>query len=63
LRKLKRAKTPDAEKISVVSEAFKIFRKEAVKRKRKVKRGEMMINEFSSWLAKQQNEVDILMDE
>ena len=63
LRKLKRAKTPDAEKISVVSEAFKVFRREAVERKRKVKRGEMMINEFSSWLAKQQNEVDILMDE
>ena len=63
LRKLKRAKTPDSEKISAVSEAFKVFRKEAVERKRKVKRGEIKLPEFSSWLAKQQNEVDKMMGE
>ena len=63
LRKLKRAKNPDADKISAVSEAFKIFRKEAVKRKNMVKRGEMELSDFSSWLFRQQNEVDKLMDE
>ena len=63
LRKLKRAKTPDVVKISVVSGAFEVFRKEAVERKGKVKRGEMKINEFSSWLAAQQNAVDKLMGE
>ncbi|MCL2775156.1 MAG: hypothetical protein FWD71_17680 [Oscillospiraceae bacterium] len=61
LRKLKRAKNPDADKIFVVSGAFKIFRKEAVKRKDMVKRGEMKITDFSVWLFKQQNEVDKLM--
>jgi len=63
VRKLKRAKTPDADKISLVSGAFEIFRKEAVKRKGMVKRGEMRAAEFSSWLFKQQNEVDELMGE
>jgi len=62
LRKLKRAKTPDAGRISAVSGAFEIFRKEAVKRKNMVKRGEMELREFSSWLFKQQNEVDALME-
>ena len=57
LRKLKRAKTPDVEKISLVTGAFEIFKKEAVERKGKVKRGEMQAAEFTSWLFKQQNEV------
>jgi len=62
LRKLKSAKNPDADKISVVSEAFEIFRKEVVRLKGMVKHGEMKLTDFTSWLAKQQNEVDRLMD-
>lgn len=42
--------------------AFHIFRKEAVKRKGMVKRGEMKLPDFSSWLVEQKNEVDRLMD-
>ena len=61
LRKLKRAKNPDVEKIAAVSEAFEMFRKEAVKRKSMVKREQMEIAEFTSWLAKQQNVIDSLM--
>ena len=63
VRKLKRAKTPDAEKISAVSEAFRVFRKEAVERKGKVKRGEMKISEFTSWIFTQQNEIDRIFEE
>lgn len=62
LRKLKRAKNPDADKISVVSEAFGVFRKEAVKRKGMARRGEIEPKEYTDWLFKQQNEVDRLMD-
>ena len=62
LRKLKRAKNPDADKIAIVSGAFEVFRKEAVERKGKVKRGEMKLTDFSDWLFKQQNEVDKLME-
>ncbi|MCL2774934.1 MAG: hypothetical protein FWD71_16535 [Oscillospiraceae bacterium] len=63
LRKLKRAKNPDVEKISVVSGAFEVFRKEAIKCKGMVKRREMGQKEYADWLFKQQNEVDKLMDE
>jgi len=63
LRKLKRTKNPDADKIVLISEAFEVFRKEAVKRKGKVKRGKITQKEYSDWLFKQQNEVDCLMDE
>jgi len=63
LRKLKRAKNPDADKLALVSGAFEVFRKEAVERKGKVKRGEMKLTEFSDWLFKQQNAVDKLMGE
>ena len=62
LRKLKRGKTADAEKAAVVSTAFKAFRKEAVRRKGMVKRSEMPITEFSSWLITQQDEIDRLME-
>lgn len=63
LRKLKRGKTADTEKAEIVGAAFKVFRKEAVRRKGLVKRNEMPITEFSAWLAEQQNEVDRLMGE
>jgi hypothetical protein len=46
-----------------VGAAFKIFRKEAVKGKGEVKRGEIKLTEFSSWLIEQQNAVDALMGE
>lgn len=62
LRKLKRRKTADTEKAAVVGEAFKVFRKEAVRLKKRVKDKEMPLSEFSSWLIEQQNEVDRLME-
>jgi len=61
LRKLRREKTADLEKTAVVEEAFKIFRKEAIKRKGMVKRGELEPSAFYAWLAEQQDEVDRLM--
>ena len=63
VRKLNRANNPDGEKIKTILEAFDVFKKEAVKRKGMVKRGEMGQKEFSDWLFKQQIEVDRLMDE
>jgi len=62
LRKLKRPQNSDVDKISAVSEAFKVFRKEAIKRKGMVKREEMKEADFTSWLMEQQGEVDKLMD-
>ena len=50
------------ERVAAVGEAFKAFRKEAVKYKGMVKRGEMKLTDFSSWLIERQNEVDRLMD-
>ena len=40
---------------------FDDFRKEAVRSKNKVKRGEIRMNDFSAWLIEQQNEADRLM--
>ena len=62
LRRLKREKNPDIDKIKTVSEAFRIFKKEAVKHKNMVKLGKMKPKEFSDWLFSQQIEVDKLMD-
>lgn len=62
LRKLKRGKTAaDIEKAAAVGAAFKAFRAEAVKHKGEVKRGEVTLSDYSSWLVEQQNEVDRLM--
>lgn len=61
LRKLKRGKAADLEKAAAVGVAFQSFRKEAVRRKGMVKRGEMKLPDFSAWLIEQQNEVDRLM--
>jgi hypothetical protein len=61
LRKLKRGKAADSEKLAAITEVFEVFRNEAVRRKRLVKSGEMKLSEFSSWLIEQQNEVDRLM--
>jgi hypothetical protein len=62
LRKLKRAGAADTEKAAAVNEAFQAFRKEAVRRKGMVKRGELALADFASWLVGQQNEVDRLME-
>ena len=62
LRKLKKGKRADSEKVLVVKAAFDAFRKEAVARKGAVKRGEMKLSEFSGWLALKNDEVDRLMD-
>jgi hypothetical protein len=61
LRKLKRPRNSDVDKISAVSEAFKAFRKEAIKCKGMVKRDKMKVADFTSWLEKQKQEVDRLM--
>jgi hypothetical protein len=61
LRKLKRGKAADSEQAAAVGAAFEAFRKEAVKRKGMVQRGEMKLTEYSAWLIEQQNEVDRLM--
>lgn len=61
LRKLKRGKTADLDKAAAVGEAFGVFRKEAIRQKGQVKRGEMKLNDFSSWLIAQQDEIDRLM--
>ncbi len=63
LRKLKRSGDADTDKIATVGAIFAVFRKEAVKRKGMVKRGEMALADFSSWLIGQQDEVDRLMGE
>jgi len=61
LRKLRKGKRADSEKAAAVKSAFDAFRKEAVARKGAVKRGEMKLAEFSSWLALKNDEVDRLM--
>ncbi|MDR1536846.1 MAG: hypothetical protein LBU32_02415 [Clostridiales bacterium] len=63
LRKLKKGKTADPERVAAVGAAFKEYRKEAVKRKTSVKNGEMSFSDFATWLAEQQNAVDALMSE
>lgn len=59
---LEHSEVRDDDKAAAVGEAFKAFRKEAVKRKGEVKCGKMKLNDFSSWLIEQQNKVDRLMD-
>jgi hypothetical protein len=41
--------------------AFKEYRREAVKRKTAVKKGELSFTDYATWLAQQQNAVDALM--
>lgn len=59
MRALKRAKAAP-EKVAAVEEAFKAFRAEAIRQKGDVKRGEMKLEVFSSWLVKQQDIIDRL---
>ena len=63
LRRLRKGKAADPEKAAAVAVAFKVFRKEAVKRKKLVKTGEAPIQGFTDWLNRQRNEIDRLMGE
>jgi len=62
LRKLRKGSAADPDKAAALAEAFRIFRKEAVQRKKQVKAGQISLAEFSSWLIQQQNEADRLME-
>jgi hypothetical protein len=62
LRKLKNGKNADPKKAAVIKAAFDTFRKVAVRKKGEVKRGEMKLSEFASWLALKNDEVDRLME-
>lgn len=57
LRKLKRNNAPEVE-ITAFSGAFEEFRNGAVERKAAVKSGKMKLQEFTAWLAEQQDIVD-----
>jgi hypothetical protein len=61
LRKLRKGKAANPDKAAAFKAAFDIFRKEAVRRKASVKRGETKQSEFSDWLIRQQDEADRLM--
>ncbi|GHU89966.1 hypothetical protein FACS1894202_09010 [Clostridia bacterium] len=66
LRKLKKGNADNAanpKRATAVDAAFKIYRKEAVKRKSAVKSGDLSFSDFATWLAEQQNAVDVLMGE
>jgi len=61
LRKLKKAANQDA--VASFKAALGDFRKEAVRRKREVRSGEMPESDFTGWLVRQQDEADRLMEE
>jgi hypothetical protein len=48
LRKLKKGNAADPERAAVVGAAFKVYRREAVKRKTAVKNGEMSFSDFAT---------------
>lgn len=61
IRKLRKARTADPERLAVMTEAFQLFRAEAKVKKAQVKRHELPLTEFSSWLVIQQEVADELM--
>ncbi len=63
LRKLRKGKSADPEKAAAFKATFEAFRKEAVRRKAAAKRGETTLDDFSGWLAQQQDRADALMRE
>jgi len=63
LRNLRKGKAANPEKAAAFKVAFDEFRKEAVKRKAAVKRGESELKDFTAWLVEQNNEADKLMGE
>jgi hypothetical protein len=62
LRKLRKGKAANPDKAAAFKAEFDEFRKEAVKRKAEVKRGESSLYDFADWLARKQDEADALMD-
>jgi len=63
LRKLRKGKAANPERAAAFKAAFDAFRKEAVRRKGEVKRGDMKFSDFADWLVVQQGEADRLMGE
>jgi hypothetical protein len=61
LRKLRKGRNADPVKEAAVKAAFGAFRKEAVRRKGGVKRGETSFSDFAGWLVEQNDVVDGLM--
>jgi hypothetical protein len=61
LRKLRKGKAANPDKAAAFKTVFNTFRKEAVKRKAAVKRGETRLTEFTGWLMEQQDAADALM--
>jgi hypothetical protein len=62
-RKLKKGKAANLERAAAFKAAFDDFRKEAVRLKGEVKRGNARLNEFADWLVAAQDEADRLMGE
>jgi len=62
-RRLRKGKAANPERAAAFDVAFKVFCKEAVRRKGLVKRKEMEPDDFKNWLFKQQAEADRLMEE
>ncbi|MCL2615974.1 MAG: hypothetical protein FWD30_04150, partial [Dehalococcoidia bacterium] len=60
-RKLKKGNAANPERAAAFKVAFDDFRKEAVRRKADVKRGDIRLNDFACWLISQQDEADRLM--
>ncbi len=63
LRKLRKDTAANPEKAAAFKVALDAFRKEAVKRKAAVKRGDAQLDDFATWLFQQQDEADRLMTE
>jgi hypothetical protein len=61
LRKLRKGKAADPEKVAAFKDQFDVFRADAVQRKAEVKRNEMALPDFAGWLLQQQDEADKLM--
>jgi hypothetical protein len=61
LRKLKKGKAANPERAAAFEVEFDAFRTEAVRRKAEVKRGDVTLADFASWLTAQQDEADRLM--
>jgi len=61
LRKLRSGKAADPNVTASFKAAFDAYRKEAVRRKGAVKRGELKLADYSDWLIHQQDEADRLL--
>jgi hypothetical protein len=61
LRKLRKGEAANLERAAAFKATFDEFRKEAVRRKAAVKRGESRLTVFADWLIRQQDEADRLM--